>query len=80
VVVILYEALLVSVRVRVGLSVVAVFVLVIDVLMIVQDVRVAMRRIAVSVFMSVLSGHSCSITGRINSGEFPFICGFVGPR
>lgn len=51
--VILYEAALMGVRVRVGLPVVAVFVFVLDVLMIMQDVRVRMRHIPVR----VLRGH-----------------------
>jgi hypothetical protein len=55
--VILFEVALVGVRVRVGLPVVAVFVLVLDVLVIVQDVRVCMRHISVRVLVNVLRGH-----------------------
>jgi hypothetical protein len=55
--VILYEATLMGMRVRVGLPVVAVFVLVINVFMIMQDVRVCMRRISVRVLVSVRCGH-----------------------
>jgi hypothetical protein len=55
--VILFEITLVGVRVRVGLPVVAVFVLVLDVLMIVQDVRMCMCHIPVRVLVSVLRGH-----------------------
>ncbi|MGH3888098.1 MAG: hypothetical protein ACRDSZ_16310 [Pseudonocardiaceae bacterium] len=43
-----------DVRVRVRLSVVAVFVLVLDVLVLVQGVRVGMRHITVRVLMGVL--------------------------
>jgi hypothetical protein len=56
--VILYEAALMGMRVVVGLPVVAVFVFVLDVFMIVQDVRVRMRHIPVRVLVCVFRGHS----------------------
>lgn len=56
--VILYEAGLMGVRVRVGLPVVAVFVFVLNVVMIMQEVRVCMRRIPVRVLVCMLRGHS----------------------
>lgn len=53
-----FEVLLVDMRVPVGLSVVTVFVLVLNVFMIVQDVRMRMCHIPVSVLMGVLpTGH-----------------------
>ncbi len=55
---ILYEAVLMGVWVRVGLPVVAVFVLVLNVFMIMQDVRVRMRHIPVRVLVCMLRGHS----------------------
>jgi hypothetical protein len=52
------EILFVDVRVGVGLPVVAVFMLVLNVFVIVQDMRVRMRHIPMSVLMAVLhSGH-----------------------
>ncbi len=48
------KILRVDVRVRVRLSVVAVFMLVLDVLVIVQDVRVGVRHIPMCVLMGVL--------------------------
>ena len=52
------KVLFVDVRVLVGLSAVTVLVLVLDVLMIVQDVRVRMRHVPVCVLMGVLCcGH-----------------------
>lgn len=48
------EGLLVDMLVRMGLFVVAVFMLVLDVLVIVQNVRVGMRHIPVRVLMGVL--------------------------
>lgn len=56
--VILCEAGLMGVGVRVGLPVVAVFVFVLDVLMVMQDVCVGMRHIPVRVLVCVLRGHS----------------------
>lgn len=68
--VILFEVALVWVRVRVGLPVMVVFVFVLDVLMIMKDVRVCMRRISVRVFMSMLCGHFCSVSDPIYSASF----------
>lgn len=69
--VILYEGLLVGVRVGVGLPVVAVFVLMLDVLVIVQDVRMGMGRIRMAVLVSVLRGHPYSVLGRFHSVRSP---------
>jgi hypothetical protein len=55
--VIRFKTLLVDVRVSMGLAVMAVLVLVLDVLMIMQDMSVRMRHIAMSVLMSVLRSH-----------------------
>jgi hypothetical protein len=55
--VILFEVVLVGMLVCVGLPVVAVLVLVLDMLMVMQDVRVCMHYIPVRVFVSVLRGH-----------------------
>lgn len=58
VVVSVLKLLLVNVRMLVSLCVVTVFVFVLDVLMIVQDVRVRMRHVPVRVLMGVLCcGH-----------------------
>ena len=76
VVVILFKVALVGVRMRVGLPVVAVFVLV---LMIMQDVRVCMRQIPVRVLVSVRCGHPSP-----RSWPYPFakshLCESIGPR
>lgn len=69
--VILFEVLLVGMRVRVGLPVVAVFVLMINMIVIVQSVRVCMRHIPVRVLVSVRCGHLCSVSGSYRSGEAP---------
>jgi hypothetical protein len=55
--VILDQALLVSVWMGMGLPVVAVFVLVLDVVVVVQDVGMRMRLIPMGVLMGVLCGH-----------------------
>jgi hypothetical protein len=71
--VILYEAGLMDVRMRVGLPAVAVLVLVLNVLVLVQDVRVCMCYILVAVLVSVLRGHPSSIPGRsIRRGPPPY--------
>jgi hypothetical protein len=56
--VILYEAALMGVRVGVGLPIVSVFVRMLDMLVIMQDVGVRMRHIPMGVFVSVFRGHS----------------------
>jgi hypothetical protein len=63
--VILYEVALMGMRVCVGLPVMAVFVLVLNMVMIMQDVRVRMRHVLVGVLVSVLRGHSCPLSGRL---------------
>jgi TRAP-type uncharacterized transport system fused permease subunit len=55
--VILDQARLVSVWMGMGLPVVAVFVLVLDVVVVVQDVGMRMRLIPMGVLMGVLCGH-----------------------
>jgi hypothetical protein len=80
VLVILFEAALVVVRVRVGLPVVAVFVFVLDVLMIMQDVRVCMRDIPVRVLVSVLCGHFIAPFLTVSIRRGPSILGeLIGP-
>lgn len=59
--VLFFEAFLVNMCVCVGLPVVAVFVLVLDVLMVVQDMRVRMRQFVVRVLVSVWCGHRSSV-------------------
>lgn len=59
--VLLFEAFLVNMWVCVGLPVVAVFVLVLDVLMVVQDMRMRMRQFVVRVLVSVRCGHQSSV-------------------
>lgn len=82
--VILYETRLVGMGVGVGLPIVAVFVLVFDVVVIVQDVGMRMCHILVGVLMGVLCGHRpCSLPGGIASAEVPFyilISDLIGPR
>ena len=53
------EIPLVDVRVLMGLSVVAVLVRVLDMLMIMLEMRVGVRHIVVRVLMSVRRGHPC---------------------
>jgi hypothetical protein len=67
--VILYETRLVGVGVGVGLPPVVVFVLVFDVVVLVQDVGMRMCDILVGVLMGVLCSHYCSIPGAIASAE-----------
>jgi hypothetical protein len=55
--VILDQACLVSVWMGMGLPVVAVFVLVLDVVVVVQDVGMRMRLIPMGMLMGVLCGH-----------------------
>jgi cell shape-determining protein MreD len=70
--VILYQTRLVGVGMCMGLPPVAVFVLVFNVVVIVQDVGVRMCDILVGVFMDVLgSHHPCSIPDAIASDEVP---------
>lgn len=59
--VLLFEAFLVNMWMCVVLPVVAVFVLVLDVLMVVQDMRVRMRQFVVRVLVSVRCGHRSSV-------------------
>lgn len=74
------EFLLVDVRVRVSLSVVTVLVLVLDVVMIVQDVRVRMHHVAVRVVMGVLCrGHSLLRFDCIRSRPPTTVYEWIGP-
>jgi hypothetical protein len=67
-----HKFIVVGMRVRVGLSVVTVFVLVLDVVMIVQDVRVRMRYVPVRVLMTVLCcGHSFAPFSTLSFFESP---------
>lgn len=59
-----YEVSLMNVRMHVSLPAVTVLMLMLNVLMLVQNVRVRMRYIPVAVLVSVLRGHLCSIPGR----------------
>jgi hypothetical protein len=63
--VILYEVALMGMRVCVGLPVMAVLVLVLNMVMIMQDVRVRMRHIPVGVLVNVLRGQLCPLSGRL---------------
>jgi hypothetical protein len=69
--VILHEARLMGVRMRVTLPVVTVLMLVLDVVVIMQDVRMRMSHIPVAVLVSVRRSHSCSIPGRFYSSRSP---------
>jgi hypothetical protein len=59
--VVLYKAALMGVRVYVPLPIVAMFVLVLDVLVLMLDVCVRMRHVPVGVLVSMLRGHSAPL-------------------
>jgi hypothetical protein len=77
--VILYEAVLMWVRVLVGLPVVAVFVFMLDMFVIMQCMRVGMRHIPVRVLMGMLSGHPAPFPRSYLWRDSPTICELIGP-
>jgi len=68
--VILHEARLMRMWMLVTVSVVTVLMLVLDVVVTVQDVRMRMGHIPVAVLVSVRRSHPCSIPGRFYSSRF----------